>query len=54
MSVRYRYDNARQKRFKPVKLIGDEQDWIPGVIIPVDKRVFARIRLRRNRVAGED
>jgi len=41
--VRYRYDKARQKRLRTVELIVDEQDWIPGVIIPVDKRVFVRI-----------
>ena len=28
---------------KTVELIVDEQDWIPGVTIPVDKRVFVRI-----------
>ena len=41
--VRYRYDKERRKRFKTVELIVDEQDWLPGVIIPVDKRVFVRI-----------
>ena len=41
--VRYRYDKEWRKRFKTVELIVDEQDWMPGVIIPVDKRVFVRI-----------
>ena len=29
--VRYRYDKLRQKRYKTVELIIDEQDWVPGV-----------------------
>jgi len=41
--VRYRYDKARQKRIKTVELIVDEQDWIPGVIIPVDHPVALKI-----------
>lgn len=41
--VRYRYDKARQKRFKTVELIIDEQDWIPGVTIPVDKPVAIKV-----------
>ena len=41
--VRYRYDKARHKRFKTVELIIDQQEWIPGVVIPLDKRVFVRI-----------
>ncbi len=41
--VRYRYDKARKKRLKTVELIVDEQDWRPGVSIPIDKRVFVRI-----------
>ena len=41
--VRYRYDKARHKRIKTVELIVDEQDWIPGVIIPADRRVALKI-----------
>jgi len=41
--VRYRYDQTRHKRFKTVELIVEEKDWIPGVIIPADKRVHIRI-----------
>jgi hypothetical protein len=41
--VRYRYDKARQRRFKTIELIIDEQDWIPDVIIPTDRRVAIRI-----------
>ena len=41
--VRYRYDKARQKRIKTAEIIIDEQDWIPGVIIPADRRISIRI-----------
>lgn len=41
--VRYRYDKARQKRIKTVELIIDEQDWVPGVTIPMDRRVAIKI-----------
>ncbi|MEJ2156388.1 MAG: hypothetical protein P8X96_13705 [Desulfobacteraceae bacterium] len=41
--VRYRYDKARQKRLKTIELIIDEQDWSPGVTIPMDSRVAIRI-----------
>jgi hypothetical protein len=41
--VRYRYDKTRQKRFKTIEIIVDEQDWIPGVTFPVDKKVPVRI-----------
>jgi hypothetical protein len=41
--VRYRYDRARQKRLKTIEIIVDEQDWIPGVAFPVDKRVPVKI-----------
>jgi hypothetical protein len=41
--VRYRYDKARQKRIKTIEIIVDEQDWIPGVIIPVDRKVPIKI-----------
>lgn len=41
--VRYRHEKARQKRIKTVEIIVDEQDWIPGVIIPTDRRVLVRI-----------
>ena len=41
--VRYRYDRARQKRLKTVELIVDEQDWVPDVIIPADRRVGLKI-----------
>jgi hypothetical protein len=41
--VRYRYDKARQKRLKTIELIVDVQDWIPGVIIPVDRKVPLKI-----------
>ena len=40
--VRYRYDKARQKRYKTVELIIEEKDWIPNVVIPTEKRVFVR------------
>jgi len=35
--VRYRYDKTRQKRIKTIALIVDEQGWIPGVIISIDR-----------------
>jgi len=41
--VRYRYDKARQKRIKTIEIIVDEQDWIPGVIIPLDRKVPIKI-----------
>jgi hypothetical protein len=41
--VRYRYAKARQNRLKPIEIIIDEQDWIPGVTIPADKRVPLKI-----------
>ncbi len=41
--VRYRYDKIRRKRLKTIELIVDEQDWVPGVIIPADRRVEIRI-----------
>lgn len=41
--VRYRYDKVRQKRFKTVELIFDEQDWIPGVNVPVVRQVSLKI-----------
>ncbi len=41
--VRYRYDKARQKRIKTVEIIIDEQDWVPGVTIPADRRVAIKI-----------
>lgn len=41
--VRYRYDKARQKRIKTVALIVDEQDRIPAVTIPADRRVGLKI-----------
>lgn len=41
--VRYRYDKARQKRLKTIELIIDEQDWSPGVAIPMDSRVAIQI-----------
>ena len=41
--VRYRYDKARQKRIKTIELIIDEQDWVPGVSIPPDRRVALKI-----------
>jgi len=41
--VRYRYDKVRQKRVKTIELIIDEQDWIPGVVIPADRRVEVQI-----------
>jgi hypothetical protein len=51
--VRYRYDKARQKRFKTVELIVDEQDWIPGVIIPVDRQVSVRIGYGESELRGQ-
>jgi len=41
--VRYRYDKNRQKCRKTVELVIDEKDWIPGVVIPADRRVHIRI-----------
>ncbi|HFD92187.1 MAG TPA: hypothetical protein ENJ22_02745 [Gammaproteobacteria bacterium] len=41
--VRYRYDRKRQKRFKTIELIIEEKDWTPGVLVPVEKRVYIRI-----------
>lgn len=41
--VRYRYDKLRQKRFKTVELIVDEQEWTPGVNFSPDKRVLLKI-----------
>jgi hypothetical protein len=41
--VRYRHDKARQKRVKTIELSVDEQDWIPGVIIPADRKVTLKI-----------
>jgi hypothetical protein len=41
--VRYRYDKIRKKRLKTVELIIDEQDWIPSVTIPADRRVALKI-----------
>jgi hypothetical protein len=32
--VRYRYDEAKQKRYKTVELIVDEQDWTPDLEFP--------------------
>jgi hypothetical protein len=43
LCVRYRYDKLRQKRMKTVELIVDEQDWIPAVVIPVDRKVALKI-----------
>ena len=43
VSVRYRYDKARRKRIKTIELIIDEQDWIPGVKIPPDRKVSLKI-----------
>ncbi len=36
--VRYRYDKKKQKRYKTIELIIDEQDWVPGIKIPADKQ----------------
>lgn len=41
--VRYGYDKQKQKRYKTVELIVNEQDWIPGTSISPDKRVMLRI-----------
>lgn len=41
--VRYRYDPLRGKRMTTVELVVDEQDWIPGVLIRPERRVFLRI-----------
>lgn len=32
--VRYRYDSSKQKRYKTVELIVDEQDWTPDYSFP--------------------
>jgi hypothetical protein len=32
--VRYRYDEVKQKRYKTVELIVDEQDWTPDLEFP--------------------
>ena len=44
--VRYRYDKTKQKRYKTVELIVDEQDWSPEFKIPIDKPVHVRIEHR--------
>lgn len=41
--VRYRYDKQKQKRYKTIALIADEQDWIPGTKFSPDKLVRLRI-----------
>lgn len=41
--VRYRYDKLRQKRYKTVELIIDEQEWQPGVNFQADKKVLLKI-----------
>jgi hypothetical protein len=41
--VRYRYDQARQKRYKTVELIIDEQPWVSGVVIPAERPVLLKI-----------
>lgn len=41
--VRYRYDKKRNRRYKTAELIIDEQEWIAGVAIPMDRRVHIRI-----------
>ena len=32
--VRYRYDETKQKRYKTVELIVDEQEWAPDLDFP--------------------
>lgn len=41
--VRYRYDRAKQKRYKTVELIVEEKDWIPATITQPDHPVKLRI-----------
>ncbi|MEJ1336171.1 MAG: hypothetical protein RPU37_08980 [Candidatus Sedimenticola sp. (ex Thyasira tokunagai)] len=41
--VRYRYDKKRNRRYKTIELIVDEQEWIEGVSIPMDRRVHVRV-----------
>lgn len=41
--VRYRYDKQKQKRYKTIELIVDEQDWVPGIKFSPDKLVKLRI-----------
>jgi len=41
--VRYRYDKQKQKRYKTVELIVDEQDRVPDINIPPDKCDLLRI-----------
>jgi len=43
LCVRYRYDKLRQKRYKTVELIIDEQDWVPGVRFASTERVLVQI-----------
>ncbi len=43
VGVRYRYDKKINKRYKTVELIVDEQEWISGVSIPIDRRVHVRV-----------
>lgn len=33
--VRYRYDTVKQKRYKTVELIIDEQEWVPDPSFPI-------------------
>ncbi|MEZ5541966.1 MAG: hypothetical protein R3F42_07975 [Pseudomonadota bacterium] len=41
--MRYRYDKARCKRYKTIELIVEEKDWLPGVRIPAQRRVYFRL-----------
>lgn len=41
--VRYRYDKLRGRRMKTVELIVDEQPWVPGTKIPMEREVAVRV-----------
>ncbi|MEJ1402283.1 MAG: hypothetical protein RPU73_00175 [Candidatus Sedimenticola sp. (ex Thyasira tokunagai)] len=43
VGVRYRYDKKRNKRYKTVELIVDEQEWNSGVSIPMERHVHVRV-----------
>lgn len=47
--VRYRYDEAKQRRLKTVELIVEESEWLPA-----RRRLSGEGSLRRGRAAGED
>lgn len=50
LCVRYRYDAARQRRYKTVELVVDEAPWEPPSKTVVDVRVFRSEPVLRARV----